>query len=373
MCRKLFHQILNCGMKNYVFVVPALDSPRAIKRIEEFISEGYTVKVYAINRGNDLCNSNLSFEYKEIESFPNSTPYLKRVPLLRKAIGDVVENEGKDPVYYVFGSYLGILFSLCWPKHNFIYEEGDLAHTYIKNRFLRLLLEKLDLRVIRKSKLTVFTSEGFLRYHYGKDAPDNTIVVSNRIDSKILNFERRINTPSTLEHLSIGFVGKPRFKSVLNFATVFCKNYPEFEFHFFGGPVLKEFEPLKEYPNCFFHGSFITPDDLNDIYTKLDLVLSTYDIEFANVRYAEPNKLYEAIYFETPIIVSRGTFLAEKTEELGVGYAIDPLNDDDIISFVDELSIEDIMLKIDKTKDIPISYCVNSNKNLFEKIESLDK
>lgn len=358
-------------MKKFVFVVPALDSPRTIKRIEEFISEGYAVKVYAINRGNDLCNSNLSFEYEEIESFPNSTPYLKRIPILRKAIGDVVEKEGKDSIYYVFGSYLGILFSICWPRHNYIYEEGDLAHTYISNRFLRLLLEKLDLRVIRKSRLTVFTSEGFLRYHYGKDVPNNTIVVSNRIDNKVLNYERNIRIPTSLEHLSIGFVGKPRFKSVFNFVTVFCKNYPEFQFHFFGGPVLKEFEPLKEYSNCFFHGSFITPDDLNDIYSKLDLVLSTYDVEFANVRYAEPNKLYEAIYFGTPIIVSKGTFLAEKTEELGVGYAIDPLNEEEVTNFIKGLSIKDVLSKISKTEAFPTSYCVNSNKCLFDIIESI--
>ena len=359
-------------MKNFVFIVPALDSPRAIKRIEEFISEGYSVKVYAISRGNDLCNTNLSFEYVEIERFPNSTPYLKRIPILRKAIGNVIKKEGKEPIYYVFGSYLGIMFSLCWPRYKYIYEEGDLAHTYIANAQLRWLLEKMDRRVIRRSKLSIFTSEGFLRYHYGKEAPTNTIVVSNRIDSKILTFKKRIHIPVSLEHLSIGFVGKPRFKSVINFATVFCKNYPEYQFHFFGGPILKDFEPLREYPNCFFHGPFLTPDDLNDIYSQLDLVLSTYDVEFANVRYAEPNKLYEAIYFETPIIVSKGTFLAEKTEELGVGYAIDPLNDNEVISFINGLTIEDVLSKINKTKSFSTSYCINSNSILFDKIECIE-
>lgn len=358
-------------MKRFVFIVPALDSPRAIKRIEEFITEGYSVRVYAINRGNDLCNTNLSFEYEVIESFPNSTPYLKRFPVLLKAVGNVVKKEGKDCIYYVFGSYLGILFSLCWSRLKFIYEEGDLAHTYIANRLLMQLLEKLDRRVIKKSRLTVFTSEGFLRYHYGKKVPNNTIVVSNRIDGKILNFEKQIHTPKSLDHLSIGFVGKPRFKSVFNFAAVFCKNYPEYQFHFFGGPILKDFEPLKRYQNCYFHGPFITPDDLNEIYSQLDLVLSTYDVEFANVRYAEPNKLYEAIYFETPIIASKGTFLAEKTEELGVGFVIDPLSDDEITAFVNGLRIEDVLEKINNTKLLPSSYCVNANKTLFERIAAL--
>lgn len=172
----------------------------------------------------------------------------------------------------------------------------------------------------------------------------------------------------SMEHLSIGFVGKPRFKSVVNFATVFCRNFPTYQFHFFGGPVGKEFEPLRNYPNCRFHGFFITPDDLTDIYSQFDLVLSTYDVEFEIVRYAEPNKLYEAIYFETPIIVSKGTFLAEKTEELGVGYAIDPMSEEQVISFEKNVSIESITSKIEKEREIPTSYCINSNKELFDRI-----
>lgn len=359
-------------MKKFVFIVPALDSPRAIKRVEEFVAEGYEVKVFAFSRGNQLINSNLGFKYELIGSFPNSTPYINRLPVLRKAIGRVVKHEGKEPIYYVFGSYLGIFVTLCWPQLGIIYEEGDLAHTYIKNGFLRWLLERLDRRVIRRSLLTVFTSEGFLRYHYGKEVPKNSIVISNRIDSKILNYERKNSSPLTMEHLSIGFVGKPRFKSVVNFATVFCRNFPTYQFHFFGGPVGKEFEPLRNYPNCHFHGFFITPDDLTDIYSQLDLVLSTYDVEFENVRYAEPNKLYEAIYFETPIIVSKGTFLADKTEELGVGRAIDPLNDKEIVSFIERLNIEDILKMIDKAKEFPPTYCINSNRALFERIRNLE-
>lgn len=359
-------------MKKFVFIVPAVDSPRAIKRVEEFVAEGYEVKVFAFSRGNQLINSNIGFKYELIGSFPNSTPYIKRLPVLRKAIGRVVKREGKEPIYYVFGSYLGIFVSLCWPQLGIIYEEGDLAHTYIKNGFLRWLLERLDRRVIRKSLLTVFTSEGFLRYHYGKEIPDNSIVVSNRIDSKILNYERKNKSPLSKEHLSIGFVGKPRFKSVVNFATVFCRKFPTYQFHFFGGPVGKDFESLHDYPNCHFHGFFITPDDLTDIYSQLDLVLSTYDVEFENVRYAEPNKLYEAIYFETPIIVSKGTFLAEKAEELGVGCAIDPLNDKEIVSFIERLSLEDILKMIGKAKEFPPTYCINSNRALFDRIRNLE-
>jgi succinoglycan biosynthesis protein ExoL len=42
-----------------------------------------------------------------------------------------------------------------------------------------------------------------------------------------------------------------------------------------------------------------------------------------NNRVALPNKLYEAMYFRVPIVASKGTYLAERVLDAGIGYAID--------------------------------------------------
>ena len=42
-----------------------------------------------------------------------------------------------------------------------------------------------------------------------------------------------------------------------------------------------------------------------------------------NEQIALPNKLYEAIYCELPIIVSKGTYLAKVVEDWGVGLVVD--------------------------------------------------
>ena len=122
-------------------------------------------------------------------------------------------------------------------------------------------------------------------------------MIANKLNQGILKLETIEKTVS--DKIRVGFVGKPRFKSVVAFAKVLCERYKNFEFHIYGGPILEEkdgFEALSRYGNYFYHGPFKNPDDLPEIYSKLDLVLSTYDIEFENVRYAEPNKLYEAIF-----------------------------------------------------------------------------
>ena len=180
-----------------------------------------------------------------------------------------------------------------------------------------------------------------------------------------------------MAHLSIGFVGFIRFKSIYNFCKVFCTHYPEHDFHFYGAinseGNKKLFEPLQDFKNCHFHGVFKHPDDLPSIYSQIDLVLSTYDIENVNVRYAEPNKIYEAIYFKTPIIVSSDTYLSEKVNELGIGYSIDPMNDEEVINFVDQLTEKSIREKQEALERIDPQYALNINNDFYEALKNVIK
>lgn len=77
-----------------------------------------------------------------------------------------------------------------------------------------------------------------------------------------------------------------------------------------------EAESLKDINNIFFHGAFKNPIDLPKIYSKIDFIVATYDTTTLNPQYAEPNKIYEAIFFRTPIIVSYNSYLANKVNKL---------------------------------------------------------
>ena len=105
-----------------------------------------------------------------------------------------------------------------------------------------------------------------------------------------------------------------------------------------------------------------------EIYSQIDLVLSTYDVKYDNVRYAEPNKLYEAVYFETPIIVSKGTFLADKTLKLGIGYEVDPLNEKEVVEFVNGLTPESLENCRQHARALGKEWALNINTAFFEKL-----
>ena len=360
--------------KQIVFVINSIRNPRCIKRVNEFVDAGFRVKVYAFDRGGEMYNAQTDYAIHFVKGFSNNVSYLKRLPVIYHGVRRIVaENKGSHDAFYLFGLDIAMLFVMVCPKEPFIYEESDLTHTYLPNRFLRRTFDWIDRYVIRRSLQTVFTSDGFRQYHFGDKFPENCHVIPNRLSVSVKGYI--IPPKDNHDNLRIGFVGHIRFRSVKSFVDTFCRNYPQNEFHFFGDFVSQRdedsFDSLKQYENCHFHGTFQTPRDLPVIYSKIDLVLATYDVSFDNVRYAEPNKLYEAIYFETPIIVSEGCFLGDKVTELNVGYAVDALCAEQVKALVSSLTQESIDGKIERMRTLGKDFAVNYNGDFFAKLNDI--
>lgn len=354
-------------MKKIVFILSSVQDSHCKNRIEEFIEYGHSVDIYAFTRkGFQLKKYNYSVN---IIGEISNAKYLNRIPLYCKKIKEIIRNYNpNDTVLYLFGFDMALALLLATRRYKYIYEEADLTYTYLKNSFVRNCLKAIDKFLITKSYKTVFTSDGFVQFHYNGKVPDNVYVLPNKLNKNVESVTLLPHKEFDKEHLIIGFVGSPRFKSIYNFISVFCKTYPQYEFHVFGGPISEKFETLKKYSNCYLHGFFQNPHDLPTIYSKIDMVLSTYDAEFENVRYAEPNKLYEAIYFETPIIVSSGTFLAEKVEKLKIGFNINAMNSEQIVKFVDSLTKNVIQEKITALKEISKQEAIINNIDFIKSI-----
>lgn len=359
-----------------VFILGSIVNPNSIKRIEEFNDRGYNVKAYGFDRGQSVSNKPTATTIQTIGIFDNSLPYKKRISIYCKGIKSVLKETSKNSLYYVIGYDVAIIFRLL-SKRKFIYEVPDLVYVDIKNKIVRNLCSRIDRYLIKHSFISAFRSEGFIKYLFGDNKPDNVMAITNRLNKNILNLEQVAKQEFDPNVLKIGFVGYIRYNAIYNFAKVLCTNFPQYEFHFFGTFSIdrdeKLFEQLKEYPNCKFHGAFNSPLDLPQIYSSIDLVLSTYDVESVNVLYAEPNKIYEAIYFRTPIIVSSGTFLAEKVNRLNIGFDVDAMDESSIIALVNKINNELLSDKKKSMNEIPMSEVVNVNDFLFEKLSYFRK
>ena len=346
-----------------IFIVPSITNSHYKNRILEFVEKGYDVEVYGYERTNHSKNRDLTYKYHIIGNIEDEN-YINRINLYRRNFVEIGKKHcGEKAIFYLCGLDIAIFFTLINPKATYIYEECDLVHTYTK---LKHIFEIIDKKIIKRSLLTVVTSEGFLNYHFGANRPDNVCLIENKLNPEILNCKLLEKTKQSKESLSIGFVGIPRFVSVYNFIDVFCKNYQQHSFHVFGGPITEQFQSLTQYSNCHFHGFFKNPIDLPSIYSQLDLVLSTYDIAFDNVRYAEPNKIYESIYFETPIIVSESCFLGNKVKKLNIGFTVNALDEIAVKKLIDSLTFEIVNDKIESIKQLGKEYAINNNEKFFQ-------
>lgn len=360
-------------MKKLVFIMGGMGNPNNIKRIEEAIARGLDVDVYAFEGQRDGPKDPDGVEVHMLPGYTSDLPYWKRIGKVVNGLKSVISRYKKDEcVYYLFRNDKAIIFTLLCNRP-YIFEEADMTHANLGNALLRNTIEIWLRNVIRKSVVSVFRSEGFLRYHFGDSHPDNVFVIPNRLHAGILDISQVEYTGLDENHLRFGFVGGVRYDTVYKFAETMLKNFPQHEFHFYGmfpnEKQKKQFMPLDKYENCYFHGAFRSPDELPEIYSKIDVLISAYDVTSINPRYAEPNKLYEAIYFDKPIIVSSNSFLAEKVKNLGVGYDVDALDEGAIVSLINSINAESITEKKENIAKIDKKTCINNNEEFFEMIK----
>lgn len=345
-------------MKKIVFFLASLSQPRCIKRVKALHEAGFEVEVYGYYRGfYDINSFPEDIEVHQWGEVKSGTGYVRRLLKNKVNINEVVRNKAcEDVLYYAFGLDLALWLSM--HKHiNYIYESSDLIYTYFGNKILIDIFKYIDKKIIATSFKTIFTSEGFQRYLYGEKKVDNIIIQPNRVSPYFNNVCRRVLSLKEQEGIVFSYVGAFRYpNTVFRFARIIGEKYPQHKFYFYGDSQLTYMakELAEKHSNIRYFGKFRSPEDLEKIYNTIDVVVACYDANGINEQIAEPNKLYEAICFCKPIVVSEETFLSEQVKKMKVGYSIKADNDDSICDFLNKLSCKDLMsvseneLRIDK-------------------------
>lgn len=360
-------------MKIY-FILNSITDAHSIKRVADFKRAGIDIKIFGFLRSNE--NQDCG-DATIIGKFSNALSYSKRLKIYYRGIKKLFKaNTGEDILWFYLGFDVAFMATFIDHKRKYIYEECDLVHTRIKNKAIFNLFERIDKKVIRKAFKTILTSEGFIDFHYGeghKNVPSNIILVENKLDESIKQYPATDTKESSPNHIRFAFAGGIRYSSLLNIADVITRRFPQHEFHFYGyvSEKIKEKE-LPRRNNIFYHGKYKSPVDLPKIYHDTDIMVATYDTNNTNVRYAEPNKLYEAIYFNCPILVSHGTFLAKKVNRLNIGFDVNAQDEDDIVRTVNKIETE-MDSKISSIKSLDKNKALSNNSYVKEILESSKK
>jgi glycosyltransferase involved in cell wall biosynthesis len=362
--------------KQIIFLLETISQPRCIKRIKSFISAGYEVEIYGFDRGK--YNQNAKIDGQPIHIIGNlkdGIGYFNRALKTQRILIKIIkQHKSRQIIFYSFGFIPTLLLKLNG-FHNYVYEISDLIYGYKKFHWILWFFKFIDRYLIKKSLLTVFTSQGFVNYLTKGINQSNMIVQPNRIVSTIINRNDVINkTNPDNKKLVFSFVGAFRsYNTIFRFARIIGENYPNFEFHFYGESFLTiDAKNISDkYDNVQLFGPFNNPEDLPLIYNNIDIVVACYDTNDLNEKILEPNKLYEALFFKKPIIASKNTFFAERVAHFGCGFAIDASSDENICNFLDSINQQDLVDIIANIDKIPLSEIVDDDAKKI--INFLDK
>lgn len=372
--------------KKVLVVFPHIPNPRMIKRVKALIT-AYDVHVIYWDRdlGNKKTNE-LPMESKVtvIKRKSNEGNPLKRILITIGIIKDVVliAKEISPDIMYLSKTdmlFAGFLYQkLVKTNTRLIYEVSDL-HTLMidvqnkaSKKLISLILKKVERSLCKSIVLLIVTSEYFYENFYKKIvSADKVIFIPNTPDLRVFeNFERK-----THEKFTVGFIGTVRYAEQLEM-LIDASIETNINVFIAGGGIdyLRIKKYAKNLDNVEIYGEYEYDQEIKELYERVDCIYSVYDTKLTNVRVALPNRLYEAAFTATPIIVSKNTYLGELVEKYEIGKTVSSNSKLELIALLSELKedIKYIKALEKKTTHLKSIWNLNDyNKKLLVAIENI--
>lgn len=367
-----------------IFLLSHLPNPRMIKRME-LLSDISKVELIYWDRLVSKQDFSLSqkINQKSIKlKAPQGKPFLRVFPYILFFIRSFFIILKRRPNLIYAGNidmlFIASIYKMLFNKNlKIVYEIGDLPkYVFAENydgilKLLAKLFIKLDKFLEKYVNLLILTSNYFWDRYYKKIYDSNKYLIMLNAPPKKLfqNFKSKEH-----EEFILGFIGSIRYPKQIKLAIDVCEDLENVKFFIAGdGPDYNEilnYSQNKE--STYLYGAYNYFEEVVSLYEKIDCVYSVYDTSKDNVKYAFPNKLYEAIVCELPIIVAANTKLAEFVEHKWIGYSIRS----------NKKELKNVLLKIKKNnyfldissnlKDIKDDYFAERfDKDLKDKINSL--
>lgn len=359
---------------NVCFLLTHVPNPRMNKRIEVFKKTGKTTVVCARRASQNIWEPSQDVEHIIFDvDLPSARHIVKRYMVSRKFQRKAMEklNELKPDVIYAEGLDTLIIADEYKKKNTHIkifFEVADLREDYIvkpskiTNRAMTKVLLREERKIFRSVDFLVVTSPKFYDVHYHELIErDKMLFIPNVPDEKAFrNYERKQGGRFT-----VGFIGGIRYLKQMEMLVDAAEKLDINVLFAGAGGTKSEYSLIRNYcagkDNVTFTGKYEYDKEIAGLYGRVDCVYSVYDADNPNVRIALPNKFYESILCELPIIVSKGTYLAELVERLGVGVAVSHTDANELIE-----ALENLIRRDEYYRDI-IENCRKS------KLEAMDK
>lgn len=222
-----------------------------------------------------------------------------------------------------------------------VYEVADLhgliidKQKRITRKIIQRILRKEEKRYCKEIDLLVVTSEKYYSSHFYRFiSEEKCVYVPNIPDLEAFrSFSKEKHSSFT-----VGYLGVIRYKNQIRLlleaskktnTKVLMAGYEQD-----GDEIEQE---CREQNEVEWIGRFSFMEQAAALYGRCDAIFTVYDADIQNCKVALPNKLYESVYCEIPIIVAKGTYLSDIVEKWGVGVSVKHDDLDDLAETITKL------------------------------------
>lgn len=340
-------------MKKIAFLVGMLPNPRNQKRLalERSIAE---VDLICWDRGQNMVGLSVPEGVRThrlcIETAPDMAgkPLRRLVPFLKFAVQasrllaetdpDVIHAENMDMLL------IALLAKRRSKKQvRILYEIPDLHGLIVDEqksllkKMIRVCLRGMDKVLCRQVDLLILTSPRFYDAYYCHLIPrEKMLYMPNAPEKPVFEdyHRKEEGTPFT-----IGFIGQVFYKQqALNLVEAAKRTGAHLMIAGYETDERGDVETAcRSYQNAEWLGRYDFRRQAAELYGKCDVIHLVYDADMKNVKNLLPNKLYESVRCELPVIVAKGTYLSQVVEEWGVGLAVDHRSVEELVKAIEQL------------------------------------
>jgi|SRR5690625_17511 len=320
----------------FLFVMPTIGQPRYAKRINMLQNEGVVANAAAFERDYhrgrvpDCSIDNLGRVY--------SGSYLKRVVTYLLSIKKIRRLAKGSHVVYSFGfdlfllTYLATIGLSC----KRVLEVGDIRKIQTGSSLISKILRALERLFAHKIDLLVVTSSRYYTEYYEGwlNVSPNCLVVENKLEKTYLLSRPAFS--NIAQHdcycarpIRIGYFGLLRCAWSAETLYELARKYPNsFEIVLAGRWILgrEQLEKILKLVNVSFLGEYRSPDDLERLYSKVDIVWAGYSFSCSNnfnLFWAKTNRYYESLFYFKPLITTKGSCDEADITNFGIGLGLE--------------------------------------------------
>ena len=346
-------------------------------------NSGAKVHVVGFTRNNFPASENKGYSIESLGTLSHGNYFKRFVKLLKFLLTFRKKAKDYDVIYnFTLDTLIISKLSLLFIKKTWVYQIQDIRSIFFGKSIISTIARWVEKTLVKRIDLLVVSSIDYYTGYFKtihNVKPEKVFVIENKLINQIRRraFEDKL---FSINKINIGYFGVMRCERSWEILKDLALKYPEkFSLYMRGKPVAMPNleEEIRNIPNIEYGGVYKSPDDLAELYDKVDIVWACYPYNKSkegNWKLARTIRFYEACAYNKPIIVQRGTAQEKDTLNNNLGLVIDMSNIEKTLNQLNSMSFKDFEEWHRNLSKLDVSFYTHTDEYeaLFKKIKEIN-